>query len=214
MELAEVTRRIYDNSFVALDYGCGTGNVSRILLGYNYVVTGVDISSDMLSKASARLHSYITAKRLKLTEASDPTTLDGEFSLVVLYSVLHHLPDPVQYLSTLADLVKPGGALVIDHESIHSRNHRLYRLYSLIDTFLRRATIFPYKPPPLDYKFSDYFEGKIPWPQLDLIMSQKGFITFERKYLASSTTIPNPLIFFSRRIFSDTIAKMYFRKLS
>lgn len=210
--LSKVENEIVANNSKALDFGCGTGNVTRLLLGHGFEVTAIDISPDMLSILSRRLSSYIKARRLTIALADDPDTVGGEYSLIALYSVLHHLPDPIQYMASLARHVKIGGVLMVDHESKRPNPRRLYALYRASNSFLRRAAVFPHKSPSHNFALSDFWEDKIPWKRIDQNMENAGFKVLGFEYLSHRTIVPNPLYFLMRAIATDTILRVYLRR--
>lgn len=101
---------------IALDYGCGTGNITTHLLRANFDVIAADVSPHFL-RMVRRNHNVETLR----IGAGPESVPDGAFDLIGLYSVLHHVQD---YLGTVAALVpklKPGGVLFIDHE--HTENY-------------------------------------------------------------------------------------------
>lgn len=96
----------------ALDYGCGSGNLTRHLLGLGFEVTAADVTPAFLNLVEER-YSVATVELVGGTARAVP---DRSFDLIGAYAVLHHIPD---YAATVQDLIgklKPGGVLVIDHE--------------------------------------------------------------------------------------------------
>jgi ubiquinone/menaquinone biosynthesis C-methylase UbiE len=97
-----------------LDAGCGNGRYSKFLLRRadpDAVLTGFDISVNMLARARRRLAS----PRVSLA-AADLTRLpyaDRSFDAVVSGWVLEHLPDPRPGLSELSRVLRPGGKLLL-----------------------------------------------------------------------------------------------------
>jgi len=99
----------------ALDYGAGTGNVTHKLLALGYHVTACDISPDSLELLKLEAKSEASLDTVTVDGSSLPFT-DGQFDLVTLYSVLHHVPDYLRLIRGLIGVLKPGGTLFIDHE--------------------------------------------------------------------------------------------------
>ncbi len=105
-----------------LEAGVGTG---LALLHYDdkLKVTGIDLSSDMLERARARLRK---AKRhnVEALLEMDATALqfpDGSFDVAVAMYVLTVAPDPVAVMAELARVTRPGGTvLIVNHFSVEN----------------------------------------------------------------------------------------------
>lgn len=99
-----------------LDFGAGTGNLTRHLLGLGAAVVASDVSAGCLRelKSSAK-----KAERLELSPLNGHDLSqfpDESFDMVATYSVLHHVPDYLAIVSEFIRVVKPGGIVYIDHE--------------------------------------------------------------------------------------------------
>ena len=116
--LATITGQIVDNQKNALDVGAGTGNLTGKLLELGYNVVATDISPEMCQILSRKFSAYIP-KQLSVVNSpvEDLTFSEGKFDLIAGYSVLHHLPDYLATLRTLAYYLKRGGVIYIDHEA-------------------------------------------------------------------------------------------------
>ena len=107
-----------------LELGCGTGELTVLMAERGANVTGVDISSGMLSEA----HKKIAAKHLdeqvtlKLTDATMIAEVfePGSFDLIVATLVFSELsPDEQRYvLESCQRLLAPDGRLVIADEVV------------------------------------------------------------------------------------------------
>lgn len=122
-----------------LDVGCGTGFVSERLLqrlhsGDSLVCA--DISQTMLDICRKRFGDNpekITINTLKLAHEH----LDLENSsvdVVMMNSVLHHVPNSGLFLAELSRVLAPGGLLMIGHEpnNLFWRNAFLRKQYALL----------------------------------------------------------------------------------
>ena len=100
-----------------LDAGCGTGSGTEYLVLHNpYAeIVAIDLSENALSIAQQRLeksgvlanfHGKIEFKQLNVEDAH---SLEGEFDLINSVGVLHHLPDPVVGIQSLATKLTQGG---------------------------------------------------------------------------------------------------------
>lgn len=95
-----------------LEVGCGTGPVCRVLAEWPNVakVTGVDPSPVLLSKA--RELSGDT-KRTEFEEGDGKSLRfdDASFDVVILHTLLTHVPEPEAVLAEALRVLKPGGSL-------------------------------------------------------------------------------------------------------
>jgi SAM-dependent methyltransferase len=99
-----------------LDAGCGTGVGTEYLVHLNpqASVVGIDLSAGALSVASERCRRS-GADRVEFHHLSlyDANQLEGEFNLINCVGVLHHLPDPIKGIQSLAGKLAPGGLMHI-----------------------------------------------------------------------------------------------------
>ena len=103
---------------IALDVGCGTGNILLKLLDMGISVRGVDISKDMLTVLEGRIPlKHRAAVDLSCVNIDDFLAgCSQSFDLITINSVLHHLPDYLKTLNTAIGLLNKGGWLYIRHE--------------------------------------------------------------------------------------------------
>jgi SAM-dependent methyltransferase len=99
-----------------LDAGCGTGVGTEYLVHLNpeAQVVAVDLSAGALEVAKERCRRS-GADRVEFHHLSlyDVDRLPGEFDLINCVGVLHHLPDPVRGIQSLAAKLAPGGIMHI-----------------------------------------------------------------------------------------------------
>lgn len=114
--------------------GCGTGDaivaLARLLSIWapGGQIVAVERSSMSLAVARRRVDALRDEEGLrcdvKLVQGSllDLASLEvGEFDVIDCSGVLHHLPDPVAGLASLAQALKPGGALSLMVYAAHGR---------------------------------------------------------------------------------------------
>ena len=99
-----------------LDAGCGTGVGTEYLVHLNpqASVVGIDLSGGALQVARERCRRS-GADRVEFHHLSlyDADKLEGEFDLINCVGVLHHLPDPIRGIQSLAAKLAPGGLMHI-----------------------------------------------------------------------------------------------------
>jgi ubiquinone/menaquinone biosynthesis C-methylase UbiE len=98
-----------------LDVGCGTGELSMLLAGMGYRVTGLDLSDKMLEIAKAKAAARGLDIRYGKGDAEnlpyDPETFDAVFNRHVLWT----LPNPGKALESWKRVLRDGGrAMIID----------------------------------------------------------------------------------------------------
>ncbi|MDI9641535.1 class I SAM-dependent methyltransferase [Geitlerinema splendidum] len=99
-----------------LDAGCGTGVGTEYLVHLNpqASVVGIDLSAGALEVAKERCQRS-GANRVEFHHLSlyDVGQVPGEFDLINCVGVLHHLPDPIRGIQSLAPKLAPGGLMHI-----------------------------------------------------------------------------------------------------
>lgn len=105
-----------------LDFGCGSGDLARILKAEGRIVSGADISADALRSAEPYLdHSYC----FDIQQSWPPDLLSRRFDVVVASEVIEHLFMPVEFLQRVKPLLDPAGSLVITTPNILFWKNRL-----------------------------------------------------------------------------------------
>jgi 2-polyprenyl-3-methyl-5-hydroxy-6-metoxy-1,4-benzoquinol methylase len=97
-----------------LDIGCGTGlSTQKLLLSklgtFIDEITLLDTSSNMLQQAEAKAQNW--NKKYTVINA-DVLSITTQFDVVIICSVLHHIPDLKQFLNHIDTILKPGGILI------------------------------------------------------------------------------------------------------
>ncbi len=99
-----------------LDAGCGTGVGTEYLVHLNpqAQVVGIDLSAGALAVARERCQKS-GADRVEFHHLSlyDADQVPGQFDLINCVGVLHHLPDPIRGIQSLAAKLAPGGLMHI-----------------------------------------------------------------------------------------------------
>jgi SAM-dependent methyltransferase len=107
-----------DGSLRLLDYGCGAGDLMRVLaeLGARGSFAGSDVSDGMLAEADKRWPRRLGARPdLARQEGARTPFADGQFDVATISAVLHHVPvaeRPAVY-AELDRVLKAGGRLYV-----------------------------------------------------------------------------------------------------
>lgn len=137
--IAKVINGVIENiktgskTFRALDFGSGTGNLTRHLLNAGASVVASDVSPGCLREVSCTFNNDERLEISLLNGSNLTQFADESFDVVATYSVLHHVPDYLAIVSEFIRVVKPGGIIYIDHEVCPSywENNPEYQAYCL-----------------------------------------------------------------------------------
>lgn len=99
-----------------LDFGAGTGNLTRHLLKMNFCVVASDVSAGCLRELEFSVADSDRLQSVVLNGHDLSQFDDASFDMVATYSVLHHVPDYLAIVDEFVRVVKPGGVIYIDHE--------------------------------------------------------------------------------------------------
>lgn len=97
-----------------LDVGCGGGLATETMARRGSRVTGIDASPEMLKTAK----HHARESKLKITYSRSHAEVFAkkharEFDVVTCFEMIEHVPNPMQTLRALSQLVRPGGCLII-----------------------------------------------------------------------------------------------------
>jgi SAM-dependent methyltransferase len=121
-----VIERLLGKDFArpVLDFGCGTGNLTRLLTASFPIVHGYDPSPDSVRLAEARSHGAAFF--------DDPEALPRDhYGAVVLANVLSHVPPPNRpgLLRIVIDVLEKGGrAIVFEHNPLNPLTRRAFAI--------------------------------------------------------------------------------------
>ncbi len=97
-----------------LDIGTGTGRMLELFADRYDRALGIDLSPAMLAVARSKLErAGITNARVRIGDGTNLPVVRESFDLVVVHQVLHFLEDPQRALAEAADVLAPGGRLLV-----------------------------------------------------------------------------------------------------
>jgi tRNA (uracil-5-)-methyltransferase TRM9 len=107
-----------------LDLGCGNGELARELAGRGHrgAYLGLDFSVPLLRDAEAQPGGFsarfMEIDLTKLPAFSDQLAVEGGWSVVTAFAVLHHIPSQdlrLEILRVINDLLRPDGRFIHSH---------------------------------------------------------------------------------------------------
>lgn len=116
MNFFSMWRKDVKEKMTFVDVGAGTGFIEKIAEKFltpedQYIA--VDLSPEMLDILSRKASRNL---RTIMAPADKIPLENGMADLVLMNSVLHHLPDPLGFAAEAYRLLKPNGLLVVMHE--------------------------------------------------------------------------------------------------
>lgn len=94
-----------------LDIGCNTGRLAKALKKRGCVVTGVDVSKNLLNLAKKHCHKTVCADAENLAALNKG--LGGQhFDVIILGDVVEHLRSPKIFLINIKRFLKPTGKII------------------------------------------------------------------------------------------------------
>lgn len=145
--------RTRSQPLLALDFGCGSGNVTRHLVDHSGVMVVAADVADQFLQLIRQQYSNEQARPHALNGQDLREFKDAHFDFAAAYSVLHHVPNYLLAIRELARVLKPGGVLYLDHEPPES----FWEANAEYDRYVRRAR----KPDFRKFLSFDNYVGKL-----------------------------------------------------
>ncbi|WP_345051344.1 class I SAM-dependent methyltransferase [Streptomyces rameus] len=105
-----VLRQLPRRFGAALDVGCGSGELARLLGRRAREVHGIDADAEIVARARESTDAAASV-RYSVADASGPLPA-GPYDVITCVAVLHHLPF-TETLTRLGQQLTPGGTLVV-----------------------------------------------------------------------------------------------------
>lgn len=111
----KVIEKILDNCGIdkdvcVLDVACGTGVLFPDYIKREAVVTGIDISPEMVKIAKEKFPNVNV-----ICGDVEETDFNEKFDTVMVYNAFPHFPDPERLVEKLSKLLRKGGRLSVAH---------------------------------------------------------------------------------------------------
>ena len=162
----------FDNDCKIVDVGCGTGNLTIKLLERGFKnITCLDISKEMIHELKKKIKKYNHNHNITFIVSDLDTFLTGKnnskFGIILMGSVLHHLPDYISALKHLKEALSEDGCIYITHESLPPQKplilvNLLFKLDFLMYAvrYIILIAFRKLKYLKRDCRYSDYHTGK------------------------------------------------------
>jgi len=124
LRLSYIDNAVSLNQKKVLDIGCGGGLLTEAMESKGAYVTGLDANESAITVA--REHANLSHKKIDyVAYSAEQYALDNKkiFDVITCMELLEHVPDPASIFSACADLLKPGGDIIL---ATLNRNVRSY----------------------------------------------------------------------------------------
>ena len=120
-----------------LDVGCGGGILSEAMARVGAKVLGIDLGQGVLDVAELHAMEAKVPVTYRAVAAEDlARERPGTFDVVTCMEMLEHVPDPAATLGALAELVRPGGDVIV---STLNRNARAFAVAIIGAEYIARV---------------------------------------------------------------------------
>ena len=126
-----------------LDLGTGTGRILEVAAPYTRNGLGIDLSTEMLRIARAKLQSQgLSHCQVRKGDVNALNVPAGSADVAVLHHVLHFLDHPDRAIAEAARTLRPGGRLIVvdfaPHQSDVLRTQHAHRRMGFSDAEVER----------------------------------------------------------------------------
>ncbi len=111
----------YSSENNILDVGCGTGDFLDEMKSHNWNISGVEPSPNARESTEKKTGSKIYKSLADVSKSN--------FSVITLWHVLEHLPDPNQALQMLHNLINESGTIFIAVPNLQSHDANYYQSF-------------------------------------------------------------------------------------
>ena len=101
------------NGLQILDIGCGGGLVAEPLCRMGASVTGIDASAANIATASLHADQNGLSIDYHAASAENLATENVNFDVVLALEIVEHVADVTLFLSSITEMLKPGGYLIM-----------------------------------------------------------------------------------------------------
>ncbi len=118
-----------------LDVGCGAGLVAEAMAKLGHDVLGLDAAANVVDVAAAHAEGQNLSLSYRVGSTETLIAEGQSFQAITALEVIEHVADPAEFVAMLAELLEPGGVLVM---STLNRTRRSYLTAKLGAEYLLR----------------------------------------------------------------------------
>jgi 2-polyprenyl-6-hydroxyphenyl methylase/3-demethylubiquinone-9 3-methyltransferase len=96
-----------------LDVGCGGGLVTEAMARQGFDTLGIDAAEENIAAAETHAREMAKPPRYRAAAAEELVPEQASFDVVLALEILEHVVDRGEFLDTCAQLIRPGGLIVL-----------------------------------------------------------------------------------------------------
>ncbi|MGA1867864.1 MAG: class I SAM-dependent methyltransferase [bacterium] len=154
----------------ALDIGTGRGDFAIYLARLGFIVTGLDLSENMISHARENARMHKLPIHFQTGDAEKLEFEDNTFDVIVSRNLLWTLPCPDKALNEWRRVMKPGGTLIVSDG--FWKNYTWRRIHhfmlNVLNAIVTHGNIHPF------YFFYSYFNIQKSLPFYEGLLMEKA----------------------------------------
>lgn len=131
-----------ESGMTVLDVGCGTGNFSMKLAGMGCIVTGIDVSEEMLNVAREKAAEKSLSISYLQMDATELIYQEEIFDAVVSIAAVEFIEDTAQAVKEMFRVAKVGGQILIGTINADSDWGDYYQAKKLQENSIYRYAAF------------------------------------------------------------------------
>jgi len=119
----KILKTYLSEGMTALDIGCGPGFFTiemAKLVGSSGEIVGADLQDGMLEKVRSKIKNTILQDTIALHKCqADKIGTTKKFDFILVFYMLHEVPDPLLFLKEVKTLLNPDGKVLIAEPKFH-----------------------------------------------------------------------------------------------
>lgn len=143
----KILKPYISEGMVVLDMGCGPGFFTidmTKLVGDSGKVVAADLQMEMLKKLESKVKDTNIENRIDFHEAKkDEIGLSGKFDFILIFYMLHEVPNQKTFLNELKNALKTNGKILISEPKFHVSKKDFQKSIELIEEMGFKITTYP-----------------------------------------------------------------------
>lgn len=157
MDLLNKSEKYLKDTYVVLDFACGTGDSTIGIAKHVDEIVGIDMSKEMIKYAKLRVEeAELTNVKLIATTLDDSELISGSFDIIFAFNIIHLLDDWGSTMERVNHLLKPSGLFISNTACMGEKANFTSHIIKLISKLSILPNIKSYTCNELEESISSY----------------------------------------------------------